>query len=66
MNVTWTGKQEFFHPKQKEQLDSKLAKLAKLLEVDGKGDKQARVVLAQDRAMHRAEITLPHRCDAVH
>jgi len=56
MNVTWTGKQEYFHPKQKEQLDSKLGKLAKLLDVDGKGDKQTRVVLTADKNVHRAEI----------
>jgi putative sigma-54 modulation protein len=56
MNVTWTGKQEYLHPKQKEQLDSKLAKLAKLLDVDGKGEKQTRVVLTADKNVHRAEI----------
>ena len=58
MNVTWTGKQEQLHPKQKLQLDSKFAKLGKLLDVDGQGDKQARVVLAADKNMYRAEITL--------
>jgi putative sigma-54 modulation protein len=58
MNVTWTGKQEILHPKQKEQLDAKINKLAKLLEVDGKGDKQARVVVTPDKNVHRAEITL--------
>jgi putative sigma-54 modulation protein len=56
MNVTWTGKQEYLHPKQKEQLDSKLAKLAKLLDIDGKGEKQTRVVLTADKNTHRAEI----------
>ena len=58
MNVTWTGKQEFFHPKQKDQLDAKFAKIGHLLEVDGKGDKQARVALSQDKNKHRAEVTL--------
>ncbi|HYO84501.1 MAG TPA: ribosome-associated translation inhibitor RaiA [Bryobacteraceae bacterium] len=58
MNVTWTGKQEFLHPKQKEQLDAKISKLAHLLETDGKGDKQARVVVTPDKNVHRAEITL--------
>jgi putative sigma-54 modulation protein len=58
MNVTWTGKQEFLHPTQKDQLDSKLAKLSKLLDLDGKGDKRARVVLSADKNKHRAEITL--------
>jgi putative sigma-54 modulation protein len=58
MNVTWTGKQEHLHPQQKEQLDSKFAKLSKLLDVDRKGDKIARVVLTADKNTHRAEITL--------
>jgi len=58
VNITYTGKQEFLHPKQKEQLDAKVSKLAKLLEVDGKGDKQARVAFTHDKNLHRAEITL--------
>jgi ribosomal subunit interface protein len=58
VNITYTGKQEFLHPKQKEQLDAKIAKLAKLLEIDGKGDKQARVALTHDKNLQRAEITL--------
>jgi putative sigma-54 modulation protein len=58
MNVTWTGKQEYLHPQQKEQLDAKLAKLSKFLDVDRKGDKIARVVLTADKNAHRAEITL--------
>jgi putative sigma-54 modulation protein len=58
MNVAWTGKQEYLHPKQKEQLDSKIGKLSKLLEVDGKAEKQARIVLTHDKNMHRAEVTL--------
>jgi len=58
VNITYTGKQEYLHPKQKEQLDAKLAKLAKLLEVDGKGEKQARVALSHDKNQHRAAVTL--------
>jgi len=58
VNITYTGKQEFLHPKQKEQLDAKIAKLAKLLEIDGKGDKQARIALTHDKNLQRAEITL--------
>ena len=58
MNITYTGKQEFLHPKQKEQIEAKVSKLAKLLEVDGKGDKQARVALTHDKNLHRAEVTL--------
>jgi putative sigma-54 modulation protein len=58
MNVTWTGKQEYLHPKQKDQLDAKFAKISHLLEVDGKGEKQARVALSTDKNKYRAEITL--------
>jgi len=58
VNISYTGKQEFLHPKQKEQLDAKISKMAKLLEVDGKGEKQARVALTHDKNLHRAEVTL--------
>ncbi|MBC7926748.1 MAG: ribosome-associated translation inhibitor RaiA [Bryobacteraceae bacterium] len=58
MNISYHGKQEVLHPKQREQLDGKLARITRLLETDGKGDKQARVALHHDRNVHRAEITL--------
>ena len=58
MNITYTGKQEHLHPKQKEQLDSKLGKIAKLLEASGKPEKQAHVILVHDKNHFRAEITL--------
>jgi ribosomal subunit interface protein len=58
VNISYTGKQEYLHPKQKALLDGKLAKIAKLLEVDGKGDKNTRVALTQLKNEHRAEVTL--------
>lgn len=58
MNINWTGKQEYLPPKQKEQLDGKFAKIAKLLEIDGKGEKHARVSLEHDKNRYRAEVTL--------
>lgn len=58
MNISYTGKQEYLHPKQKALLDGKVAKIAKLLEVDGKGDKNTRVALTQLKNEHRAEVTL--------
>ena len=56
--ITDVGEESDIHPKQKEQLDAKIAKLAKLLEIDGKGDKQARIALTHDKNVQRAEITL--------
>jgi ribosomal subunit interface protein len=58
MNVTYTGKQDNLHQKQRDQIDGKLAKIAKLLDVDGKSQKSARVVLTQDKNANRAEVTL--------
>jgi putative sigma-54 modulation protein len=58
MNVTYTGKPDNLHDKQKAQLDVKLDKISKLLDVDGKSQKRVHVILAHDKNMHRAEITL--------
>jgi putative sigma-54 modulation protein len=58
MNISWTGKQEFLHPEQQKNLDAKIAKLSKLLDGGGKGEKQAHIILAQNKNQYRAEITL--------
>ncbi len=58
MTISQTGRQEYLHPKQKDQLDLRFGKIAKLLEIDGIGDKQARVTLSHDKSQHRAEVTL--------
>lgn len=58
MTISWTGKQEFVHPTQQKNLDAKLAKISKLLENDGKGEKQAHLILNHHKNQHRAEITL--------
>ena len=58
MNITWTGKQEFLDPKQQKNLDSKLAKVSKLLDGNGKSDKRAHVILHHHKNQHRAEVTL--------
>jgi putative sigma-54 modulation protein len=58
MNVTYTGKQDNLHDKQKTQLTAKLAKIGKLLDVDGKSQKRAHVILAHAKSMHRAEVTI--------
>lgn len=56
MNITYTGKQDTFPPAQIRNMDAKFAKLSKLL--DGRGQKQAHVILTTHRGRHRAEITL--------
>lgn len=58
MNISWTGKQEFLHPEQQKNLNAKIAKISKLLDGGGKGDKQAHIILAQNKNQYRAEITL--------
>ena len=56
MNVTYTGKQERFYPTQTRKMDVKFGKLAKLL--DGRGEKQAHVILTFLKNRHKAEITV--------
>src|SRR5262245_45743 len=58
MNIAWTGKQEFLHPTQQKSLETKIAHLSKLLDADGKGEKQAHGILNQHKNQHRAEITM--------
>lgn len=58
MTITWTGKQEFTHPTQQKNLEAKISKLSKLLDNDGKGEKQAHMILNHHKNQHRAEITL--------
>jgi len=56
MNVSYTGIKSGLPSKLQEKLDIKLAKLSKL--VDGRGEKQAHVVVTTERHLHKAEITL--------
>jgi putative sigma-54 modulation protein len=58
MTINWTGKQEFIHPTQQKNLETKIAKISKLLETSGKGEKQAHLILNHHKNQHRAEITL--------
>jgi putative sigma-54 modulation protein len=58
MTINWTGKQEFTHPTQQKNLETKIAKISKLLETSGKGEKQAHIILNHHKNQHRAEITL--------
>jgi putative sigma-54 modulation protein len=56
MKVTYTGIPHSVSPKIQQKLDVKFAKLAKLL--DGRGEREAHVVVAQERHLHRAEVTV--------
>jgi len=56
MKVSYTGIKNDLPPKLQEKIDAKFAKLSKL--VDGRGEKQAHVVVTSERHLHKAEITL--------
>ena len=57
MKVAYTGRQQELTPPQRKKIETKFAKLAKLL--DRKGEREAHVILTVERHLHRAEITLP-------
>jgi putative sigma-54 modulation protein len=56
MKVSYTGIKNDLPPKLQEKIDAKFGKLSKL--VDGRGEKQAHVVVTSERHLHKAEITL--------
>jgi putative sigma-54 modulation protein len=55
MNINYTGRHDAFPPKQRARLEAKLQKLSKL--VERKGEKEAHVILTQERFLHNVEIT---------
>jgi putative sigma-54 modulation protein len=56
MKVTYTGIHQALPSKIQAKLDAKFAKLAKLL--DGRGEREAHVIVTQERHLYRAEVTL--------
>ena len=56
MKVTYKGMPHALPPKIQQKLDGKFAKIAKLL--DGQGEREAHVIVTQERRMCCAEITL--------
>ncbi len=56
MKVSYKGIKDEIPAKLQQKLDAKFAKLSKL--VDGRGEKQAHVVVTSERYLHKAEITL--------
>jgi len=56
MKISYTGKPEAIPPRQRTRLEAKLQKLSKVLE--RRGEKEAHVVLTQERFLHKVEITV--------
>jgi len=56
MKVTYKGMPHSLPPKIQQKLDAKFAKLAKLL--DGRGEREAHVIVAQEKRLWHAEVTL--------
>src|SRR5215467_14504043 len=56
MNVSYKGIKPKLDPKVQAKLDAKFAKISKLLE--RRGEREAHVVITQERHLHNAEITI--------
>jgi putative sigma-54 modulation protein len=59
MKITFTGKPEALTPAENGKIEAKFAKLAKLLDVPS-GEREAHVILAEQRHLKRAEITIQY------
>jgi putative sigma-54 modulation protein len=56
MKITYTGRQVELTPAERKKLEAEFAKIGKLL--DGKEEREAHVVLRQERHLHHAEVTI--------
>jgi putative sigma-54 modulation protein len=56
MKISYTGKLEAIPAKQRAKLEAKLQKLSKMLE--RRGEKDAHIVMTQERFLHKVEITV--------
>lgn len=56
MNISYTGKSEAIPPRERTKLEAKLQKLSKMLE--RRGEKEAHVILTQERFLNKVEITI--------
>jgi putative sigma-54 modulation protein len=59
MKINYTGRQVELAPAQLRKIEALFAKLGKLL--DGKGQREAHVILSLERRQHRAEITVNYQ-----
>jgi putative sigma-54 modulation protein len=57
MKITYTGKPEALTPPESRKIEAKFAKLARLLDLPG-GEREAHVILAAERHLRSAEITI--------
>jgi putative sigma-54 modulation protein len=57
MKVTFTGKQKDFLPAQKRKMDTRIAKIAKLVD-NKKNEQEAHVVFTTERHLTQAEVTV--------
>jgi len=58
MKITYTGRQVELAPAQLRKVEARFAKLAKLL--DGRDQREAHVVLALERHLHKVEVTVQY------
>jgi putative sigma-54 modulation protein len=56
MKISYTGRHEEFPSKQRVKLEAKIQKLSKL--VERRGEKEAHVILSQERFLRKVEITM--------
>jgi len=56
MKISYTGRHEAFPPRARAKFEIKLQKLSKM--IDRRGEREAHVILAQQRFLHKVEITL--------
>jgi putative sigma-54 modulation protein len=56
MRITYTGRQVELAPAQLKKIEGQVEKLGKLL--DGKGEREAHVILSHERRLHRAEMNV--------
>jgi putative sigma-54 modulation protein len=59
MKITYTGKPEALTPNESRKIEAKFAKLAKLLDLPS-GEREAHVILAAERHLRSAEITIQY------
>lgn len=56
MKISYTGRQEAFPPRARAKFEAKLQKLSKM--IDRRGEREAHVILTQERFLQKVEITV--------